>query len=91
MMIPLLNISESGGIWDAVIKIATPLNLAAFALAVVLFIVLKSRRTKVPPAVWIVIVLLIAIPIGASVYSGYRPARQNQPAGDEPAELKLEK
>jgi len=71
MMIALFNISESGGIWDAVIKIATPLNLAAFALAVVLFIVLKSRRTKVPPAVWIVIVLLVAIPIGASVYNEF--------------------
>jgi hypothetical protein len=67
-MIALLNISESGGIWEAVIKIATPLNLAAFALAVVLFIVLKSRGRKVSPAVWIVIVLLVAIPIGASVY-----------------------
>jgi hypothetical protein len=71
MMIPLLNISESGGIWDAVIKIATPLNLAAFALAVVLFIVLKSRGSKVSPAIWIVIVLLVAIPIGASVYNEF--------------------
>ncbi|HZF38369.1 MAG TPA: carboxypeptidase-like regulatory domain-containing protein [Blastocatellia bacterium] len=71
MMIPLLNISESGGIWDAVIKIATPLNLSAFALAVVLFIVLKSRGSKVSPAIWIVIVLLVAIPIGASVYSEF--------------------
>jgi hypothetical protein len=67
-MIALLNIAESGGIWEAVIKIATPLNLAAFALAVVLFIVLKSRGRKVSPAVWIVIVLLVAIPIGASIY-----------------------
>lgn len=69
MMIALLNIFESGGIWDAVIKIATPLNLAAFALAVVLFIVLKSRGRKVSPAIWIVITLLVAIPVGASVYS----------------------
>jgi hypothetical protein len=69
MMIALLNISESSGIWDAVIKIATPLNLAAFALAVVLFITLKSRGRKISPAIWIVIVLLVAIPISASVYS----------------------
>jgi len=67
----LLNISKSGGIWDAVIRIATPLNLAAFALAVVLFIVLKSRGSRVSPAIWIVIVLLVAIPIGASVYSEF--------------------
>jgi hypothetical protein len=69
MMIALLNISESGGIWDAVIKIATPLNLAAFALAVVLFIVLKGRGSRLSPAIWIVIVLLVVIPVGASVYS----------------------
>jgi len=71
MMIVLLNISESVGIWNAVIKIATPWNLAAFALAVVLFIVLKSRGKRVSPAVWIVITLLVAIPIGASVYSEF--------------------
>jgi len=71
MMIALLNISESVGIWNAVIKIATPWNLAAFALAVVLFIVLKSRGKRVSPAVWIVITLLVAIPIGASVYGEF--------------------
>ncbi len=71
MMITLLNIFESGGIWDAVIKIATPLNLAAFALAVVLFIVLKGRGRRVSPAVWIVIVLLVLIPVGASVYGEF--------------------
>jgi hypothetical protein len=70
-MIALLNLSELGGVWDAVIKIATPLNLAAFALAVVLFIVLKSRGRKISPAIWIVIVLLVLIPVGASVYSEF--------------------
>lgn len=68
-MIALLNISDLSGIWDAVIRIATPWNLAAFALAVVLLIVLKSRGKRVSPAIWVVIVLLVAIPIGASVYS----------------------
>jgi hypothetical protein len=68
MIMALFNLAESGGIWDAAIKIATPLNLAAYALAVVLFIVLKSHRRRISPAVWIVIVLLVAIPIGASVY-----------------------
>jgi hypothetical protein len=52
-------------------KIATPLNLAAFALAVVLFIVLKSGGRRISPAVWIVITLLVVIPIGASVYGEF--------------------
>ncbi|MDQ3012399.1 MAG: tetratricopeptide repeat protein [Acidobacteriota bacterium] len=68
-MFVLLNLIESIGIWDAVVKIATPWNLAAFALAVVLFLVLKIGRRKILPAAWIVIVLLVALPIGASVYS----------------------
>jgi hypothetical protein len=71
MIIALLNISELGGMWDAVTKIATPLNLAAFALAVVLFIVLKSRGRRVATAVWIVIALLVTIPVGASVYGEF--------------------
>jgi hypothetical protein len=69
VIVALINLVESGGIWEAVIKVATPLNLAAFALAVVLFIALKSRGRKVSPAIWAVIVLLVAIPIGASIYS----------------------
>ena len=69
MIVALINLVESGGIWEAVIKVATPLNLAAFALAVVLFIALKSRGRKVSPAIWVVIVVLVAIPIGASIYS----------------------
>lgn len=69
MVLTLINLAESGGIWEAVIKVATPLNLAAFALAVVLFIVLKSRGRKISPAIWVVIAVLVAIPVGASVYS----------------------
>jgi hypothetical protein len=69
VVISLLNLADLGGIWEAVVKIATPLNLAAFALAVVLFIVLRSRGRKVPISVWIVILLLVIIPIGASVYT----------------------
>jgi hypothetical protein len=65
----LLNLAVSSGIWEVALKIATPLNLAAFALAVVLFIILKSRGRKIAPIVWIVIVLLVTIPIAASVYS----------------------
>lgn len=71
LMIALQNTSGSGGIWDAVVRIATPLNLAAFALAVVLFIVLKGRGSKVSPAIWVVIVLLVAIPVSASVYGEF--------------------
>jgi len=68
MMIALLNISELGGIWDAVIRIATPWSLAAFALVVVFLIVLKSRGKNVSPAIWIVILLLVAIPTSAWLY-----------------------
>lgn len=67
-MLLALNLAESSSIWDAVIKIGTPWNLAAFALAVVLFIVLKNRNKPIPVIAWIVIVLLVALPVGASVY-----------------------
>lgn len=52
MVVTLINLAESGGIWAVVIKVAIPLNLTAFALAVVLFIALKSRGRKVSPTIW---------------------------------------
>jgi hypothetical protein len=67
-MLLTLNPAESSGIWDAVIKIGNPWNLAAFALAVVLFIVMRNRKHAIPVIAWVVIVLLVALPIGASVY-----------------------
>lgn len=56
-MLFLLNPAESGGIWEVVPKIATPWNLAAFALAIVLFVMMKTRRREIPFAAWIVLVL----------------------------------
>jgi len=69
MFIPF-TLVQSSGVWNVVPKIASPWNLAAFALAVVLFIVLKKRKGEVPFAAWVVVVLLVAIPVGATVYSG---------------------
>jgi MYXO-CTERM domain-containing protein len=69
MLIPF-TLVQSSGVLDFIPKIASPWNLAAFALAVVLYLVLKRRRGEVPFAAWIVIVLLVAIPVGASIYGG---------------------
>lgn len=70
MPIPL-NLVWSSGIWDVIPKIASPLNLAAFALAIVLYMVIKTRQKSVPLAAWIVIVLLVAVPVGAWIYSQF--------------------
>jgi hypothetical protein len=70
MFIPF-TLVQSSDVWDVVPKIVSQWNLAAFALAVVLYIVLKRRKGEVPFAAWVVIVLLVAIPIGASVYGKY--------------------
>ena len=67
-MLVLFTLIQSSGIWDVIPKITTPWNLTAFALAVVLYLVVKRQKKEIPLAAWIVIVLLIAIPIGASVY-----------------------
>jgi len=69
-MLITFTLVQLSGVWDAIPKISTPWNLAAFALAVVLYLVLKRRRGEVPFAVWVVIVLLVALPVVASVYSG---------------------
>jgi hypothetical protein len=69
MIIPFTLI-QSSSVWEVIPKVASPWNLAAFALAIVLYLVLKKRRREVPFAAWVVIVLLVAIPVGASVYSG---------------------
>src|SRR5512145_3256064 len=69
MIIPFTLI-QSSSVWDVIPKISSPWNLAALALAIVFYLVLKKRRGQVPFAAWVVIVLLVAIPVGASVYSG---------------------
>lgn len=69
-MLIQFTLVQSSGVWEVVSKIASPWNLAAFALAVVLYLVLKKRQGEVPFAAWGAIVLLVAIPVGASVYIG---------------------
>src|SRR5215475_15363094 len=67
----LFILAEPANPWSVVSKITDPFSLSAFALAVVLAIVgaiLKSKGMKVPTAVWFLIPLLVAMPIGAAVY-----------------------
>ena len=67
----LFILAEPASPWSVVSKITNPFSLSAFALAVVLAIVgaiLKSKGMKVPTAVWFLIPLLVAMPIGAAVY-----------------------
>ena len=62
-------LAEPSGPWSIVPNISDSWKLAAFALAVVLFIVMKSRGKKLSSVIWVVIVLLVAVPITASVFS----------------------
>ena len=55
-------------------------KLAAFALAIVMFLVLKSRGKPVPPAAWALVLLLVIVPIGASVYQEATKARDSSGA-----------
>jgi hypothetical protein len=67
----LLILAEPANPWSVVSRITNPFSLTAFALAVVLAVVgavLKSKGNKVPTAVWFLIPLLVAMPIGAAVY-----------------------
>jgi hypothetical protein len=55
-------------IWSVVTRITNPFNLSAFALAVVLYLVIRKRRGEIPFIVWAIILLLVVIPVSASVY-----------------------
>jgi hypothetical protein len=63
-----LSFAETASPWDIVPSVTDQWKLAAFALAVVFFIVLKFRGNRIPLAAWVVISLLVIIPIGASIY-----------------------
>ena len=71
----LFNLIDMAGVWDVVPKVTSSWSLAAFALAVVLLLVLKQRRGQIPPIAWLIIPLLVAIPIGASVYKNWLIAK----------------
>jgi hypothetical protein len=64
----LLDLSS---VWEVTPKVTSPWSLSAFALLVVLFLVLYKRKEQIPRVVWIVIVLLVVIPIAASLYSSF--------------------
>ncbi len=59
---------ESANPWNIIPHIANPYSLSAFALAVILFIVLKRTRGKVPGIAWGLIILIVIIPIAVSAY-----------------------
>jgi hypothetical protein len=61
---------ESSGPWSVVSAINTPYNLAAYALAVVLILVLRARQRgkPIPSLAWGVVALLVLIPTGFSLY-----------------------
>jgi hypothetical protein len=71
MMIVLFNWAQPNAIWDGLAKISTPWSLAAFALAIVLYLLMRTRSVKIPSAAWAVILLLVAIPVGASLYGNF--------------------
>jgi hypothetical protein len=69
-MIAAFVLSESASSWSVVSAISNPFNLAAYALAVILTLVLRTRQKNkpVPSVVWIVVLLLVLVPTGFSLY-----------------------
>jgi putative ABC transport system permease protein len=71
MFIPF-TLVQSSGVWNVVPKIASPWNLAAFALAVVLFIVLKKRKGEVPVGAQVAVAFVLLVGGGLLVRSFQR-------------------
>lgn len=69
-MLAAFVLFESASPWSVVSAISNPFNLAAYALAVVLLLVLKARQKdrSIPPVAWVVVLLLVLIPTGFSLY-----------------------
>jgi|SRR5262245_16403896 len=69
-MLAAFVLFESASPWSVVSAISNPFNLAAYALAVVLILVLKTRQKDkpIPPLAWGVVMLLVLIPTGFSLY-----------------------
>jgi hypothetical protein len=66
-----LTLITSNGIWDIIPNLKTAISLAAFALAVVLSVMLawfKSNRRRIPTAFWVVVVALVLIGVMATLY-----------------------
>jgi hypothetical protein len=71
----LLFYAESANPYSVVSSITDAWKLAAFALAVMMFLILRTRHRRIPLAAWIVISMLVTIPVIASVYQGLAQAR----------------
>jgi hypothetical protein len=71
--------SESASPWSVVSAISNPFNLAAYALAVILILVLRARRKDkpVPFVAWGMVLLLVLIPTGFSPYQEIIKARKD--------------
>jgi hypothetical protein len=69
-MLAAFVLSVSASPWSVVSAISNPFNLAAYALAVILILVLKTRQKDkpIPPVAWVVVLLLVLIPTGFSLY-----------------------
>ncbi|MBK6796402.1 MAG: carboxypeptidase regulatory-like domain-containing protein [Acidobacteria bacterium] len=64
--------------WSIVTQVTNPYSLAAFALAILLTItgaIMRSRGRNIPLAVWILIPLLVAMPLGAAVFQQFVSGR----------------
>lgn len=64
--------------WSIVTQVTNPYSLAAFALAILLTVtgaIMRSRGRNIPLAVWIVIPLLVAMPLGAAVFQQFVSSR----------------
>src|SRR5215475_7965077 len=69
-MLAAFVLFESASPWSGVSAISNPFNLAAYALAVVLILVVKTRQKDkpIPSVAWGVVVLLVLVPTGFSLY-----------------------
>jgi hypothetical protein len=76
-MLAAFVLFESASPWSVVSAISNPFNLAAYALAVVLILVLKTRQKDkpIPSLAWGVVLLLVLIPTGFSLYQEIVKAR----------------
>ena len=76
-MLAAFVLFESASPWSIVSAISNPFNLAAYALAVVLILVLKTRQKDkpIPSLAWGVVLLLVLIPTGFSLYQEIVKAR----------------
>lgn len=83
-MIAAFVLFESASPWSVVSAISNPFNLAAYALAVILILVLRTRQKDkpIPPVAWGIILLLVLIPTGVSLYQEVIKTKTNE-AGKE--------